>query len=76
MALVTLLLAIAWAGTGYRYEPYVEALPKLSGDVPANDRSLKPLASRLARRDANGFRLRSLAGTSPDSLGSASTYGS
>lgn len=49
-ALVTLLLAIAWAGTGYRYEPYVEALPKLSGDVPANDRSLKPLASRLARR--------------------------
>lgn len=49
-ALATLLIAFAWAGTGYRYEPYVDAPPPLSGDLPARDPSLKPLAARLARR--------------------------
>jgi L,D-transpeptidase YbiS len=46
-----LLLALAWAGTGYRYEPFVNTPPGLAGNVPSDDRALKQLAGRLRSRE-------------------------
>jgi len=48
--LVLLAIAVAWAGTGYRYDPYVEMRPEVTGTVPTSDRELKQLAARLERR--------------------------
>jgi len=45
-----LLAAVAWAGTGYRYRPYVDEPVRLSGTAPGSDRELKLLVSRLDRR--------------------------
>jgi len=48
---VTLLLLLAWAGTGYRYEPFVEApAAPLSGE-PSDGRALKQMAARLRDRE-------------------------
>jgi lipoprotein-anchoring transpeptidase ErfK/SrfK len=47
---VALLTAVAWAGTGYRYQPYVDEPVRLSGSAPTSDRELKQLVSRLDRR--------------------------
>jgi L,D-transpeptidase ErfK/SrfK len=49
-AAVVLLAAVAWAGTGYRYQPYVDDPVRLSGPAPTGDRELKLLVSRLDRR--------------------------
>jgi L,D-transpeptidase ErfK/SrfK len=49
-AIAALLGGIAWAGTGYRYRPYVDAPAVLSGKVPTGDRELKQWVSRLDRR--------------------------
>ena len=46
-AIAALLAVIAWAGTGYRYQPYVHEPARLSGKVPAGDRELRQLAARL-----------------------------
>ena len=47
---VVLLAAVAWSGTGYRYQPYVDEPVRLSGPAPNGDRELKQLVSRLDRR--------------------------
>ena len=49
-AIAALLAGFAWAGTGYRYQPYVDGPARLSGQVPAGDRELKQLVARLDRR--------------------------
>jgi lipoprotein-anchoring transpeptidase ErfK/SrfK len=49
-ALVVLLSVVAWAGTGYSYEPYADAAPSLSGPAPVGDRELQQLTVRLERR--------------------------
>ena len=45
-----LLAAVSWAGTGYRYRPYVDAPVRAEADMPTGDRELKQLVSRLDRR--------------------------
>jgi L,D-transpeptidase YbiS len=47
---VLLLVGIAWAGTGYRYDRYVERPAALTGKVPDSDKELKLLATKLERR--------------------------
>jgi L,D-transpeptidase ErfK/SrfK len=47
---VLVAATIAWAGTGYRYQPYVQEPVAVSGKVPAGDRELRQLAARLERR--------------------------
>ena len=49
-ASVVLLTAVAWAGTGYCYQPYVDEPVRLSGPAPKGDRELKQALSRLDRR--------------------------
>jgi L,D-transpeptidase YbiS len=49
-AIAGFLVGIAWAGTGYRYEPYADAPAESSAKVPTAERELKRLASRLERR--------------------------
>jgi len=49
-AAVALLAAVAWAGTGYRYRPYVDEPVRLSAPAPRSDRELRQLVSRLDRR--------------------------
>jgi L,D-transpeptidase YbiS len=49
-ALVILLSVVAWAGTGYSYQPYVDPAPRLSGEVPTGDRELQQFTARLERR--------------------------
>ena len=49
-AITVLLAGVAWAGTGYRYQPYADAPAGLSGKLPTRDRELRPLVSRLDRR--------------------------
>jgi L,D-transpeptidase ErfK/SrfK len=46
-----LLLAIAWAGTGYRYVPYVETPAALSGQRPPDERAAARLRARLHDRE-------------------------
>jgi L,D-transpeptidase ErfK/SrfK len=50
-AVAVLLLALAWAGTGYRYGPYVEAMAAPSGGTPSGESDLKQLNTRLRARD-------------------------
>jgi L,D-transpeptidase ErfK/SrfK len=50
LAAVLLAAGIAWAGTGYRYDRYVEMTPAASGKAPATDKELKQLQTRLERR--------------------------
>ena len=50
LALVLLAVGIAWGGTGYRYDRYVEMTAAVSGKVPATDKELKQLQTRLERR--------------------------
>lgn len=47
---VLLVAVVAWAGTGYRYEPYIDEPPQVAGKVPASDREFKQLVTRLERR--------------------------
>jgi L,D-transpeptidase YbiS len=47
---VLLLAGIAWAGTGYRYNPYSEKPSAVTGKVPDSDKELKQFATRLERR--------------------------
>ena len=49
-AAVALLAAVAWAGTGYRYQPYIDEPVRPSGAIPKGDRDQKQLLSRLDRR--------------------------
>jgi L,D-transpeptidase ErfK/SrfK len=49
-AAVALLAAFVWAGTGYRYLPYVDEPVRAEAAVPTGDRELKLLVSRLDRR--------------------------
>jgi L,D-transpeptidase YbiS len=49
-AAVAVVLGGMWAGTGYRYEPYVDAPATVTGKVPTGDRELKQLTTRLERR--------------------------
>jgi L,D-transpeptidase YbiS len=49
-AIAALAAGAAWAGTGYRYEPYIEQPALASGMVPTGDRELKQFAARLDRR--------------------------
>lgn len=42
-----LLFLLAFAGTGYRYEPYVPQRAEFSGDVPSDARAQEQLATRL-----------------------------
>ena len=49
-AIAALLAGVAWAGTGYRYEPYADAPAAPSGKLPAGDRELRQLVARLDRR--------------------------
>jgi L,D-transpeptidase YbiS len=50
-AAACVLLGLAWAGTGYRYEPFVNTPPTLAGNAPQDDRGLKQLAARLRSRE-------------------------
>jgi L,D-transpeptidase ErfK/SrfK len=49
-AAVSLLAAFVWAGTGYRYRPYVDEPVRAEANLPTGDRDLKLLVSRLDRR--------------------------
>jgi len=49
-AAVLLIVGIAWAGTGYRYDPYVETPLTVSGKVPVTDKDRAQLEARLQRR--------------------------
>jgi lipoprotein-anchoring transpeptidase ErfK/SrfK len=49
-AVLGLVAAVGWAGTGYRYRPYADAPARLSGTVPRSEREIKQMASRLDRR--------------------------
>ena len=49
IAVAAVLLLVAWIGTGYRYDPFVDSPPPTSGDVPADPRKLTQLAARLTR---------------------------
>ena len=46
-----LLLALAWAGTGYRYEPYVDTPAALSNGERLDGRGLRQMAARLRDRE-------------------------
>jgi len=49
-AAVVLFAGVAWAGTGYRYQPYVDSPAAISGKIPTGDAELKQFAARLDRR--------------------------
>ena len=49
-ALAVLATAVLVAGTGYRYEPYIEQPLTLSGDIPAEARPLQQVTARLRTR--------------------------
>ena len=51
VAAFLLLFVAVFAGTGYRYEPYVPQQAEFSGDVPADARAQEQLASRLRARE-------------------------
>jgi L,D-transpeptidase ErfK/SrfK len=50
-AVAGLLLAIAWAGTGYRYEAYAERPAPLPGGEPSTERELEQQGVRLRTRE-------------------------
>jgi L,D-transpeptidase ErfK/SrfK len=45
-----LILLFAWAGTGYRYQPFIDQPIRFEGKAPATDRELRQLAARFERR--------------------------
>ena len=49
-AVVALLSAFVWAGTGYRYRAYADEPVRAEASVPTGDRELKLAISRLDRR--------------------------
>ncbi len=49
-AALGLLLAVLFAGTGYRYEPYAAQRAEFSGPAPADARSLQQITTRLRGR--------------------------
>jgi L,D-transpeptidase YbiS len=59
---VLLALGVAWAGTGYRYDPYTPAPAALTGKVPTDERGLKQTVTRLRNREKDlRARLKALA---------------
>ena len=48
--IVFLAAVAAWAGTGYRYQPYVERPAVFVGQEPTGDREARQLTARLERR--------------------------
>jgi L,D-transpeptidase YbiS len=61
VAVVLVTLAVLVAGTGYRYEPYVEQPLAVSSDVPTEARPLQQATARLrARQRALSARLDAL----------------
>ncbi|MCX6545955.1 MAG: L,D-transpeptidase family protein [Acidobacteria bacterium] len=50
VAIGLLVVGVAWAGTGYRYQPYIDRPTALWGKMPAGDVELKQLTARLDRR--------------------------
>jgi len=50
-AVAGLLLAVVWAGTGYRYEPYVETPVVPWGSERSTERDLKQQTARLRGRE-------------------------
>lgn len=49
-ALVILIAGLAWAGTGYRYDAYVEMPAALTGKLPPAEKDQKALVTKLERR--------------------------
>jgi L,D-transpeptidase YbiS len=49
-AIAALLAGIAWAGTGYRYRPFVDQPADFSGRLPTGNREQTQLVARLDRR--------------------------
>lgn len=47
---VVVLAAVVVAGTGYRYEPYVESPLTISSDIPADPKPLQQVTARLRTR--------------------------
>jgi len=45
------VIGLAWAGTGYRYEPLRDAVPVTVGHVPSDARGLRQLAGKLRARE-------------------------
>jgi L,D-transpeptidase ErfK/SrfK len=61
-AAAALLATIGWAGTGYRYQPYVDEPARLSGTLPTGEKEQKQLVARLDRRSRElAARLRAAA---------------
>ena len=50
VAVAAIVVGFAWAGTGYRYQPYIDSPAAISEKIPAGDAELKQLAARLDRR--------------------------
>ena len=50
-AATCVLLAFAWTGTGYRYGPFPDTPPTLTGAAPPGDRGLRQLAGQLRSRE-------------------------
>jgi L,D-transpeptidase YbiS len=50
-ACLVLLASVVFAGTGYHYEPFVDAHAAPSDRVPSDDRGLQQLTSRLRARE-------------------------
>jgi L,D-transpeptidase YbiS len=48
--IATLIAVVAWAGTGYRYQPFIPDPATFSGKVPTGDRERRQLAARLDGR--------------------------
>ncbi len=57
-----LLLTVAWMGTGYHYDQYVDSPAALTGDTPTDARKLAQLETRLTRNARDlGSRLKATA---------------
>jgi L,D-transpeptidase YbiS len=50
VAIGLLVVGVAWAGTGYRYQPYIDRPAAISGKIPAGDAEVKQLTARLDRK--------------------------
>jgi L,D-transpeptidase ErfK/SrfK len=50
LAAAAVLVCLAWAGTGYGYRPYKDKPARVSGAVPAGEREMRQLVTRLDRR--------------------------
>ena len=49
-AVAGLFLTLAWAGTGYHYDPYVDTTPVFSGRPPRDQRAVTQSRARLRER--------------------------